>query len=50
MFGMFAFATVFDSTLSRDRRRDDIAEFDDVQRIIRDGIVYPLRKYACTLF
>jgi len=44
LFSMYAFTTVFDSILYRDKRDSDITEYEDVQKVLKDGIVNPLRK------
>ncbi|XP_057292245.1 ubiquitin carboxyl-terminal hydrolase CYLD-like [Hydractinia symbiolongicarpus] len=44
IFAMYAFAHVFDVALHRKKRRDDILEYDRVQRILKEQIVNPLRQ------
>lgn len=41
---MFTFTSVFDSLLFRPRDSDDLDEYEEVQRVLRDEIVNPLRK------
>jgi len=40
---MFAFSWVFDTILHRKRRETDLREYDDVQSVLRESIVNPLR-------
>ncbi len=44
LFAMFAFSVVFDVTLHRERRADDIRDYDEVQRVLKETIVNPLRS------
>ena len=44
LFSMFAFTQTYDALLFREKKEDDIAEYEDVQRVLKDGIVNPLRK------
>eukprot|EP00092_Neocalanus_flemingeri_P002451 GFUD01002621.1.p1 GENE.GFUD01002621.1~~GFUD01002621.1.p1 ORF type:complete len:843 (+),score=248.73 GFUD01002621.1:275-2530(+) len=44
LFSMFCFTSVFDSLLYRPRGEKDIARYDEVQRVLREEIVNPLRK------
>ena len=44
LFAMFAFSTAMDSMLFRDQLPSDLPQFEEVQKILRDGIVNPLRK------
>lgn len=44
LFSMFATTTLFDSLLYRPANGDDIPEYEDVQRILRENIVRPLRS------
>lgn len=44
LFSMFASTTLFDSLLYRPKTRDDIPEYKEIQRILRDEIVKPLRR------
>ena len=44
LLSMFYFTTVFDGILHRPKRPDDIPEYDEVTKVIREGIVNPLRK------
>ena len=41
---MFAFSMVFDPILFRQKQDDDIAAYNEVQKVLRDGIVNPLRR------
>lgn len=43
LFSMFAFTSVFDSLLFRPATEKDIREYNDVQRVLREEIVNPLR-------
>ncbi|KAJ8866120.1 hypothetical protein PR048_033644, partial [Dryococelus australis] len=43
LFSMFTFTSVFDSLLFRPRSRDDSVHYDEVQRVLREEIVNPLR-------
>ena len=43
---MFAFTMVFDPILFRQKQKDDIPAYAEVQRVLRDGIVNPLRRYV----
>lgn len=43
---MFAFSSVFDTLLHRERKDTDLPEYDDVQRVLRESIVNPLRTYV----
>ncbi|XP_063239816.1 ubiquitin carboxyl-terminal hydrolase CYLD [Bacillus rossius redtenbacheri] len=43
LFSMFTFTSVFDGLLFRPRGRDDSAHYDEVQRVLREEIVNPLR-------
>ena len=48
MFGvcsMFAFSVVFDPILFREKQKEDIQAYTEVQKVLRDGIVNPLRRY-----
>ncbi|XP_059088611.1 ubiquitin carboxyl-terminal hydrolase CYLD-like [Tigriopus californicus] len=44
LFAMFSFTSVFDSLLYRPQSTNDIREYNDVQRVLREEIVNPLRK------
>ncbi len=44
LFAMFSFTSVFDSLLYRPPSPDDIVEYTDVQKVLREEIVNPLRK------
>lgn len=46
LFAMFAYSHSFDIMLNRKRRESDIKEYDDVQTILKEHIVNPLRKYG----
>ncbi|XP_015748240.1 PREDICTED: ubiquitin carboxyl-terminal hydrolase CYLD-like isoform X3 [Acropora digitifera] len=43
LYSMFAFSCVFDTLLLRKRRETDLPEYDDVQSVLREAIVNPLR-------
>lgn len=43
LFAMFSCTGVFDSILHRPKGNDDIAEYDEVQRVLKEEIVNPLR-------
>ncbi|XP_070500451.1 uncharacterized protein CYLD [Chironomus tepperi] len=44
LFAMFTFTSVFDSILFRPRDSDDHEQYEEVQRVLREEIVNPLRK------
>lgn len=44
LFAMFAFTYVFDHVLYRPKGRQDLPFYDEIQSILRDEIVHPLRK------
>ncbi|XP_053960106.1 ubiquitin carboxyl-terminal hydrolase CYLD isoform X1 [Anastrepha ludens] len=44
LFSMFTFTSVFDSLLFRPPEADDIASYTEVQKVLREEIVNPLRK------
>ena len=44
LFAMFYFTTVFDGILYRPKTKEDLAEYDDVKQVIKEGIVNPLRR------
>ena len=44
LFSMFCFTPVFDSLLTRQKDEEDFAIYDEVQRVLREEIVNPLRK------
>ena len=44
LFSMFAFSTAFDTILYRDKRPNDIPQYEEVQQSLREGIVNPLRQ------
>ncbi|XP_067052965.1 myosin heavy chain, striated muscle-like isoform X2 [Acropora muricata] len=43
LYSMFAFSWVFDTLLHRKRRQTDLPEYDEVQSVLREAIVNPLR-------
>lgn len=43
LFAMFSCTSVFDSLLHRPRNKDDIVEYDEVQCVLKEEIVNPLR-------
>nr|CAG4638344.1 EOG090X03LH [Cyclestheria hislopi] len=45
LFSMFTFTSVFDSLLYRPPTQEDIPQYSEVQRILRDEIVNPLRQH-----
>ncbi|XP_053697663.1 uncharacterized protein LOC128744574 [Sabethes cyaneus] len=44
LFAMFTFTSVFDSLLFRPKEPEDNPQYEDVQRVLREEIVNPLRK------
>lgn len=44
LFSMFTFTSVFDSLIYRPKRPNDIPQYDEVQRVLREEIVNPLRS------
>ncbi|KAK0162600.1 hypothetical protein PV327_006366 [Microctonus hyperodae] len=44
LFSMFAFTSVFDNLLFRPRNEKDCIEYEEVQRVLREEIVNPLRN------
>ncbi|KAJ8920977.1 hypothetical protein NQ315_015772 [Exocentrus adspersus] len=44
LFSMFTYTAVFDSLLFRPKNVDDIDDYEEVQRVLREEIVNPLRK------
>lgn len=44
LFSMFCFTSAFDSLLYRPRNKGDVAKYDEVQQVLRDEIVNPLRR------
>lgn len=44
LFSMFTFTSVFDSLLFRPREPEDNPQYEEVQRVLREEIVNPLRK------
>lgn len=44
LFSMFTFTSVFDSLLFRPREPEDCEQYEEVQRVLREEIVNPLRK------
>ncbi|KPM04948.1 ubiquitin carboxyl-terminal hydrolase CYLD-like protein [Sarcoptes scabiei] len=43
LFAMFSFTSIFESLLNRPKRLTDIPEYSEVQRILKEEIVNPLR-------
>ena len=41
---MFCFTSAFDSLLYRPKNKDDIEKYEEVQKVLRDEIVNPLRR------
>nr|XP_023013021.1 ubiquitin carboxyl-terminal hydrolase CYLD isoform X2 [Leptinotarsa decemlineata] len=44
LFSMFTYTSVFDSLLFRPKDSNDIDDYDEVQRVLKEEIVNPLRK------
>ncbi|RZF37403.1 hypothetical protein LSTR_LSTR011680 [Laodelphax striatellus] len=44
LFSMFTFTSVFDSLLFRPATKNDIRRYEEVQKVLREEIVNPLRK------
>ena len=44
LFAMFAFCDVFDIALHRKAKKDALDDYGEVQRLLRENIVNPLRK------
>lgn len=44
LFAMFTFTSVFDSLIYRPKGPNDVDDYDEVQRVLREEIVNPLRK------
>nr|CAG4636049.1 EOG090X03LH [Eubosmina coregoni]SVE69706.1 EOG090X03LH [Eubosmina coregoni] len=44
LFSMFTFTSIFDGLLFRPPTRDDLPQYEEVQRILREEIVNPLRQ------
>nr|CAG4651700.1 EOG090X03LH [Triops cancriformis] len=44
LFSMFTFTSVFDSLLFRPQTSDDIPQYSEVQRVLKEEIVNPLRN------
>ncbi|XP_011499307.1 PREDICTED: ubiquitin carboxyl-terminal hydrolase CYLD [Ceratosolen solmsi marchali] len=47
LFSMFAFTSVFDFLLWRSPNEEDCLEYMEVQKVLREEIVNPLRKKLC---
>ncbi|XP_052230210.1 ubiquitin carboxyl-terminal hydrolase CYLD-like isoform X2 [Dreissena polymorpha] len=45
LLAMFYFTTVFDTILHRPKNAQDIPEYGEVQQVLKEGIVNPLRKH-----
>ena len=43
LYSMFAFSSVFDTLLHRQKRPDDLDDYDEVQVVLKEHIVNPLR-------
>lgn len=43
LFAMFSYTSIFESLLNRPKRPNDIPEYNEVQRILKEEIVNPLR-------
>ncbi|XP_071959312.1 uncharacterized protein [Antedon mediterranea] len=50
IFSMFAFVSVFDELLHRPKNANDIEGYSEVQRVLREDIVYPLRRNGLVKF
>ncbi|CAG9098426.1 unnamed protein product [Plutella xylostella] len=46
LFAMFTFTSVFDSLLYRPPEPEDCAQYSEVQRVLREEVVNPLRKHG----
>ncbi|XP_077993432.1 ubiquitin carboxyl-terminal hydrolase CYLD-like isoform X2 [Glandiceps talaboti] len=46
LFSMFAFSLAFDDLILRARSSRDLLEFTEVQTVLKEGIVNPLRKFG----
>lgn len=44
LYSMFSFNLTFDSLLVRDKDGSDVEHFQEIQRIVREKIVNPLRQ------
>ena len=44
LFAAFAFSSIMDSILFRQKTDNDIKEYELVQSVLRDKIIYPLRS------
>ena len=44
LFAAFAFSSVMDSILLRPKNEKDIDDYEKVQNVLRNNIVYPLRS------
>ena len=44
LFSMFAYTLVFDSILYRPKASDDLEAYTEVQQVLKECIVNPLRK------
>ena len=44
LFAAFAFSSVMDSILFRPKKEKDIREYELVQTVLRNNIIYPLRS------
>ncbi|XP_074645066.1 ubiquitin carboxyl-terminal hydrolase CYLD-like isoform X2 [Tubulanus polymorphus] len=45
LFSMFAFTQVFDTILHRPKKATDLDEYEEIQKVLRESIVNPLRKF-----
>ena len=43
LYSMFAFSSVFDTLLHRQKKDGDLEEYEKVQTVLREWIVNPLR-------
>ena len=50
LFSMFSFTSVFDSLLHRRKDQEDLDEYEQVQMVLKDNIVNPLRRYSLLVF
>lgn len=49
LFSMFAFTSVFDEILCRPKKEQDIVCFEEIQTILRESVVNPLRKFVFSI-
>lgn len=44
LLAMFYFTTVFDTILHRPKSQTDLPEYIEIQQVLKEGIVNPLRR------